>query len=99
MRKSSKLPQDIDAGVYEETQKRASFAQDSIVNDGRTEHNSKTQPMVIDGFHFQYSCVSKRGNYPDQPDKPNQDSYCAIPYLTQKAGNQHTLKYVRASIL
>ena len=82
----SSPPEDIDEEIYEETQKRASFTQNNIVNDGRTEHNAKSQDMVIDGYSFQYACVSKRGNYPDQPNKPNQDSYCAIPYLTEKAG-------------
>ena len=79
-------PADINPYVFEETQKRASFTQSNIVNDGRTEHNTQSQPMFIDGYSFTYASVSKRGNYPDTPNKPNQDSYSAIPTLTDKAG-------------
>lgn len=90
----SNPPADIKEEVYAEAKKRASFTQNNVVNDGRTEHTTMSQPMVIDGHSFQYASVSKRGNYPDQPNKPNQDSYCAIPYLTPKAGKCLVYVYV-----
>lgn len=84
---NSSPPKDISRSSYEDTQRniQSVTAKMEIKNDGRVEEPSRTQTIVVGGYAFQFAFVSQRGLYPDSPKKPNQDSYSAIPKLTDKS--------------